>query len=186
MVALSKCLLPFITESLALNSDAIIGLKNGCELQLLSRVLSLIMSTTEIRFLGQDGEETVSSGVEYTEFVLKRMLHVKWSKLMLTKMVSIMREIKLGKPQLEEFLSKVLNLMKGAYPEDLPSLGYQLLSFLPRVFTRRPFSKGHLNYLKFYPGVSGKNGVREKFGIMNCFHLTSLFIFTSCLTWYPI
>ena len=74
--------------------DAIIGPKDGCELQLLRRVLILIMYTTEVRFLGQDGEETVSSGVEYAEFVLKRMLHVKWSKFMLTKMVSIRSSLK--------------------------------------------------------------------------------------------
>eukprot|EP01018_Ginkgo_biloba_P027856 Gb_08990 [translate_table: standard] len=134
MDALPKRLLPSITELIALNLDNITGPDDGYQLQLLPRVLNLITSTLEVKVPGQDGEEMVSSGPEYAGFVLKRILHAKWSKIMLTRMVSILREMQLDKGQVEEFLHKVFSRMKGADPQDLPSLVYQLLLFA---------SKGH-------------------------------------------
>ncbi|GLJ10827.1 hypothetical protein SUGI_0135980 [Cryptomeria japonica] len=166
MDVLPKPLLPSITEFICVNVDSIDGPDDGHELRLLPRALRFIFLTPEVKVPGQDGDEMVSTGSEYAGFVIKRILHAKWSNTMLTRMVSLLREMQLDRSHVEEFLKKIFGCMKRVDPQDLPSLVYQLLLFASKGLHKKLVLGGIVNLFgEVLCRISEENPVIKRPGV---------------------
>lgn len=73
------------------------------------------------------GDNLEINGREYRDHILARLLGISWSKSLLTKMASMLRELPLETGHAEDFVRKVFTHMKDVEPQDLPTLVYQLL-----------------------------------------------------------
>ncbi|KAL5983704.1 hypothetical protein ACLOJK_017795 [Asimina triloba] len=114
---LPKILLqPLVSEILPILSE-ITSPDDAHPLDLLPRLLELVPSTDEIE--RKD---------EYIDSVLEQILSVEWSKALLIKIVSLLREFPpMDKARVRHFLEKIFSGMRFVDPQDLPSLVYQLL-----------------------------------------------------------
>ncbi|CAM8915143.1 unnamed protein product [Rhodiola kirilowii] len=75
---------------------------------------------------------------EYVDSVIDKILVMEWSKVLLVKMVSIVKEFSfLDKARHWEFLDKVFQGMSAVDLQDLPSLVYQLLVLASKGFSKR-------------------------------------------------
>ncbi|XP_058083253.1 uncharacterized protein LOC131231163 isoform X2 [Magnolia sinica] len=107
---------PLISEILS-NLSEIAGPDDAHPLDLLPRSLDLVRSSDEI-----EGTN------DYIDSVLGQIVSVDWSKALLIKIVSLLREFPpLDKARARDFLEKVFNGMRNVDLQDLPSLVYQLL-----------------------------------------------------------
>ncbi|KAJ7955128.1 Fanconi anemia group I protein [Quillaja saponaria] len=96
-------------------------------LDLLPRCLDLTRNVEEIECVG-----------DYANSVFDRMLDCNWSKNLLIKMVSLVREFPIvDKEKMRIFLEKVLSAVDRVDLQDLPSLVYQLLLLASRGFNKR-------------------------------------------------
>ncbi|MCO5611926.1 hypothetical protein L7F22_066185 [Adiantum nelumboides] len=133
--ALPRKSLPHIVDSIlaqmerpgfAFGSDA----DNAQMLLLLPRCLSLIAASSqhvEVPGSGDNGTSDLA-GSEYLNRALKRMLSsTPWSKSVLLKIVSMLREIPLSECHLVEFLNTIFAEMRNVEPVEYPAIVYQLL-----------------------------------------------------------
>lgn len=75
--------------------------------------------------------------------MIDRVLACDWSRVLLVKMVSIMREFSfLDKGRCREFVDKVFDKMQCVELQDLPSLVYQLLVLGSKGFCKREMVEG--------------------------------------------
>ncbi|KAH9765890.1 Fanconi anemia group I-like protein [Citrus sinensis] len=82
-------------------------------------------------------------GGDYVNLVFDRLLDCDWSKGLLLKLVSIVRELGFfDKRRCSEFLMKVFEGMKIVDLQDLPTLVYQLLVLASRGFNKREVIEG--------------------------------------------
>ncbi|KAJ9699622.1 hypothetical protein PVL29_005473 [Vitis rotundifolia] len=101
-------------------------------LDLLPRCLDLIRNSEEIE-----------RGGDFVNSVVDHVLTSDWSKALLVKVVSLLREFSyLDKGRCREFLEKVFVGMKGVDLQDLPSLVYQLLVLASKGFSKREVIEG--------------------------------------------
>lgn len=75
---------------------------------------------------------------EYVDSVIEKIFAMEWSKVLLVKMVSVMKEFSfLDKTRNREFLDKVFEGMGIVDLQDLPSLVYQLLVLASKGFNKK-------------------------------------------------
>lgn len=120
-------------------------------LDLLPRCLDLIRNSEEIE-----------RGGEFVNSVVDHILGSDWSKALLVKLVSIIREISyLDKGRCREFLKKVFVGMKGVDLQDLPSLVYQLLVLASKGFSKREVIEGIVMFFGSQMGSKATSIVRQ-------------------------
>lgn len=84
-----------------------------------------------------------SEGKGFTGAVFDRILDCVWSKGLLVKMVSIVRDFPfLDKGRVDEFVDKVFDGITRVDLQDLPSLVYQLLVLASKGFSKREVIEG--------------------------------------------
>lgn len=96
-------------------------------------------------------------GGDYVNYVFDRVLDCDWSKGLLLKLVSIVKDLGLiDKGRCREFLEKVFDGMKTVDLLDLPSLVYQLLVLASKGFNKREIVEGIVGFfgLKKEPKVA--------------------------------
>ncbi|PRQ39249.1 putative fanconi anemia group I protein [Rosa chinensis] len=124
--------LPQIIEPILSFFPQITDSENAQILDLLPRCLSLIRSSDEV----ERGGHVVNS-------VLDQILELNWSKGLLIKMVSIVRDFPvLDKLRAREFVDKVFDGMSSLDLQDLPSLVYQLLVLASKGFVKKDVIEG--------------------------------------------
>ncbi|XP_010259501.1 PREDICTED: Fanconi anemia group I protein homolog [Nelumbo nucifera] len=120
-------------------------------LDLLPQSLDLIRSSNEIE---------IAPG--YVNSVLDRILTTDWSKVLLVKIVSLLREFSfLVKVQAMEFFGKVFAGMKGVDLQDLPSLIYQLLVLASKGFSKKDVIQGIVGFFGTKMGSNVNSIVRQ-------------------------
>ncbi|KAL3577547.1 hypothetical protein D5086_019051 [Populus alba] len=84
------------------------------------------------------------NGREFVGLILDRVIESEWSKGLLVKMVSLVREFIgfIDKVRGREFLEKVFKGMRRVDLQDLPSLVYQLLVLTSKGFNKREVIEG--------------------------------------------
>lgn len=101
-------------------------------------------------------------GGEYVNSVVDRVLDCPWSKGLLIKMVSIVKDLGfIDKVRSREFLEKVFDEMKIVDLQDLPSLVYQLLVLASRGFNKREVMEGIVGYFGLKVGTKVTSIVRQ-------------------------
>ncbi|KAL6193735.1 hypothetical protein ACLB2K_034819 [Fragaria x ananassa] len=124
--------LPQIIDPILSILPRILDSENAQILDLLPRCLSLIRSSDEV----ERGGNVVNS-------VIDQILEINWSKGLLIKMVSIVRDFPvLDKLRAREFVDKVFDGMSSLDLQDLPSLVYQLLVLASRGFVKKDVVEG--------------------------------------------
>ncbi|OVA13446.1 Fanconi anemia group I protein [Macleaya cordata] len=120
-------------------------------LDLLPRCLDLIRSAEEIE-----------RGGDYVNTVLDRILVTEWSKVLLVKTVSLLRDFSfLDKVRAREFLDKVFVGMKEVDLQELPSLIYQLLVLASNDFSKREVIEGIVGFFGMKMGTKVTSIVRQ-------------------------
>jgi Fanconi anemia group I protein len=121
-------------------------------LDLLPRCLDLVRGSEE---------ETVRGG-DYVHQMFDRMLDCNWSKGLLMKMVSLVREFSfIDKVRRSEFLDKAFAGMKRMDLQDLPSLVYQLLVLASKGFSKREVIKGIVEFFGSTVGSKVSSIIRQ-------------------------
>ncbi|KAK9288581.1 hypothetical protein L1049_017040 [Liquidambar formosana] len=121
-----------LSDSIISDLSRIIDPDDAQTLDLLPRCLNLIRSSAD--FERDKG---------FVDLAIERILMTDWSKVLLVKMVSLLREFSfLNKGTCREFLEKVFDGMKGVDLQDLPSLVYQLLVLASKGFNKREVIEG--------------------------------------------
>ncbi|KAF5185291.1 Fanconi anemia group i protein-like protein [Thalictrum thalictroides] len=91
--------------------------------------------------------DEIDTRFEYVDSVLDSILESNWSKVLLVKFVSLLREFTfLDKVRAREFLDKVFVGMKEVDLQDLPSLVYQLLVLASKGFSKRDVIEGIVGF----------------------------------------
>ncbi|KAK2645650.1 hypothetical protein Ddye_020845 [Dipteronia dyeriana] len=86
-------------------------------------------------------------GGDYVNYVFDRVLDSNWSKGLLVKLVSIVKDLGfIDKGRCREFLEKVFDGMKIVDLQDLPSLVYQLLVLASKGFNKREVVEGIVGF----------------------------------------
>ena len=94
--------------------------------------------------------------------VVDHVLTSDWSKALLVKVVSLLREFSyLDKGRCREFLEKVFVGMKGVDLQDLPSLVYQLLVLASKGFSKREVIEGIVMFFGSKMGSKATSIVRQ-------------------------
>ncbi|XP_077218685.1 fanconi anemia group I-like protein [Tasmannia lanceolata] len=129
---LPKTLIPSIIDLIISDLPKITDPEDSQPLDLLPRLLDLIQSTDEIE-----------RNHHYFDSVLDQILSVVWSKVLLMKIVSLLREFpSIDRDRTHEFLDKVFVGMKGVDLQDLPTLVYQLLLLASKGFGKKSVIEG--------------------------------------------
>ncbi|CAA6662037.1 unnamed protein product [Spirodela intermedia] len=106
--------------------------EDALPLDLIPRCLDLLVATS--------GDEVVDS-------ILDRILDADWSKAVLVKVVSLLREFPVStRIRAMEFLEKAFGGLEGIDIQDLPSLAYQLLLLATKGFNKRAVLSGILSF----------------------------------------
>ena len=94
--------------------------------------------------------------------VVDHVLTSDWSKALLVKVVSLLREFSyLDKGRCRGFLEKVFVGMKGVDLQDLPSLVYQLLVLASKGFSKREVIEGIVMFFGSKMGSKATSIVRQ-------------------------
>lgn len=110
----------------------IVDLEDAQILDLLPRCLNLIRNAEEIE-----------RGGHFVNSVIDKILEVNWSKGLVIKMVSIVRDFPvLDKTRAREFVDKVFVGMSRLDLQDLPSIVYRLLVLASKGFVKREIVEG--------------------------------------------
>lgn len=89
----------------------------------------------------------VTGGDEVVDSILDRILDADWSKAVLVKVVSLLREFPVStRSRAMEFLEKAFGGLEGIDIQDLPSLAYQLLLLATKGFNKRAVLSGILSF----------------------------------------
>ncbi|KAF8387882.1 hypothetical protein HHK36_026544 [Tetracentron sinense] len=140
-----------VVDSIVSDLSQIIDPEDAQLLDLLPRSLDLIRSAEE-----------VERGGDYVDSVIERILMADWSKVLLVKIVSLLREFSfLDKIRAREFLEKVFVGMKGVDLQDLPSLVYQLLILASKGFSKRDVIEGIVGFFGSKMGSKVTSIVRQ-------------------------
>ncbi|KAM1742336.1 hypothetical protein ACFX12_012349 [Malus domestica] len=124
--------LPQIVEPIVSFLPQIVDLEDAQILDLLPRCLNLIRNAEEIE-----------RGGHFVNSVIDKILEVNWSKGLVIKMVSIVRDFPvLDKTRAREFVDKVFVGMSRLDLQDLPSIVYQLLVLASKGFVKREVVEG--------------------------------------------
>ncbi|KAJ4968206.1 hypothetical protein NE237_014907 [Protea cynaroides] len=125
-----------IVDLLVSNLSLIVEPDDAQPLDLIPPSLDLIRSSDEVPRAG-----------EYVDSVLDRILSSTWSKVLLVKIVSLLRDFSfIDKVRAREFLEKVFAGMNGVDLQDLPSLVYQLLLLASKGFSKRDVIEGIVHF----------------------------------------
>lgn len=168
--ALPRKSLPYIAEAVlqqmenpifASGSDA----DDGITLQLLPRCFSLIAaSSQQVEVPGPHENVSFVAGSDYIDRVLKRMFSsTPWSKSVLMKIASMLRDMPLSEGQLVEFLNTIFAQMKNVEPVDFPALVYQLL-LLASKGSKRVILLGILSFFSRSFSASSEVSKTQKTG----------------------
>ncbi|KAI3936391.1 hypothetical protein MKW98_000665 [Papaver atlanticum] len=104
-------------------------------LDLLPRLLDLI-------------RDEIDNGRDHVNKILDQILEIEWSKSLLVRIVSIIRDFTvLDKIRSREFLNKVFIGMREVDLQELPSLIYQLLILASNDFSKREVIDGIIGFL---------------------------------------
>lgn len=141
--------LPQIIDPILSFLPRILDSENAQILDLLPRCLSLIRSSDEV----ERGGNVVNS-------VIDQILEINWSKGLLIKMVSIVRDFPvLDKLRAREFVDKVFDGMSSLDLQDLPSLVYQLLVLASRGFVKKDVVEGIVMFFGAKMGRKKANSI---------------------------
>ncbi|KAJ0034471.1 hypothetical protein Pint_24485 [Pistacia integerrima] len=101
-------------------------------------------------------------GGDYVNSVFDRVLDCNWSKGLLIKMVSLVKDFGfVDKGRCREFLEKVFDEMKIVDLQDLPSLVYQLLVLASKGFNKREVIEGIVGFFGSKMGSKVTSIVRQ-------------------------
>ncbi|CAL5395694.1 unnamed protein product [Camellia sinensis] len=140
-----------ISDSIVSSLPQILDPDDAQVLDLLPKCLDLIRNSNEIE-LRRD----------YVNSVIDRVLGCDWSRVLLVKMVSIVREFSfLDKGRCGEFLDKVFGGMRDVELQDLPSLVYQLLVLASKGFSKRDVVEGIVMFFGSKMGSKASSIVRQ-------------------------
>ncbi|CAL5393296.1 unnamed protein product [Camellia sinensis] len=140
-----------ISDSIVSSLPQILDPDDAQVLDLLPKCLDLIRNSNEIE-LRRD----------YVNSVIDRVLGCDWSRVLLVKMVSIVREFSfLHKGRCGEFLDKVFGGMRDVELQDLPSLVYQLLVLASKGFSKRDVVEGIVMFFGSKMGSKASSIVRQ-------------------------
>ncbi|KAA8548947.1 hypothetical protein F0562_000631 [Nyssa sinensis] len=140
-----------ITDSIISGLSQVVDPDDTQLLNLLPKCLELIRNSTEIEGSG-----------DYVNSVIDDVFTSGWSKILLVKMVSIIREFSfLDKGRRREFLEKVFGGMKVVELQDLPSLVYQLLVLASKGFSKREVIEGIVMFFGSKMGSKTSSIVRQ-------------------------
>lgn len=143
--------LPQIIEPILSFLPQILDSENAQILDLLPRCLSLIRNSEEIEGAGH----VVNS-------VIDQILELGWSKGLVIKMVSIVRDFPvLDKLRAREFVDKVFDGMSSLDLQDLPSLVYQLLVLASKGFVKKEVIEGIVMFFGSKMGKKASSIVRQ-------------------------
>lgn len=124
--------LPQIVDSIASYFPKIVDSDDTQIVDFLPRCLNLIIRADEIERSG-----------DFVNSVIDRILSCNWSKALLVKMSSLVREFPCNdKERGREFLDKVFDGMSRVDLQDLPSLAYQLLVLASKGFNKKEVIEG--------------------------------------------
>ncbi|XP_057484822.1 uncharacterized protein LOC130771247 [Actinidia eriantha] len=119
-----------IVDSIVSNLSQIIDPDDAQLLELLPKCLELIRKSNKVER-------------DYAKWAIDQILSCDWSRVLLVKMVSIIREFRfIDEERREKFLKKVFGGMKSVELQDLPSLVYQLLVLASKGFSKREVIEG--------------------------------------------
>uniref|UniRef100_A0A2N9H7A5 Fanconi anemia group I protein n=1 Tax=Fagus sylvatica TaxID=28930 RepID=A0A2N9H7A5_FAGSY len=125
-----------------------------------TQILDLLPCCLNLVF---DSREEVIRGGDYVDQVFDKMLECNWSKELLLKMVSTVREFSfIDKVRRREFLDKVFVGMKRVDLQDLPSLVYQLLVLCAsKGFSKREVIEGIVMFFGSKMGLKVSSIIRQ-------------------------
>ncbi|XP_042516364.1 Fanconi anemia group I protein isoform X2 [Macadamia integrifolia] len=125
-----------IVDLLVSNLSLIVEPDDAQPLDLIPPSLDLIRSSDEVQRAG-----------DYVYSVLDRIISSNWTKVLLVKTVSLLRDFSfIDKVRAREFLQKVFAGMEGVDLQDLPSLVYQLLILASKGFNKRDVIEGIVHF----------------------------------------
>ncbi|XP_059632748.1 uncharacterized protein LOC132275304 [Cornus florida] len=140
-----------VADSITSNLSQIVDPDDAQLLDLLPKCLQLIRNSSEIERSG-----------DYVNSVIDHVFGCDWSKVLLAKMVSIVREFSfLDKGRHRDFLEKVFGGMKRVELQDLPSLVYQLLVLASKGFNKREVIEGIVMFFGSKMASRGSSIVRQ-------------------------
>lgn len=106
--------------------------------------------------------QEIEHGGDFVSSVIDRILACNWSKGLLVKMVSLVRDFSfLDKVMGREFLEKVFAGMARVDLQDLPSLVYQLLVLASKGFSKREVIEGIVMFFGSKMGSKASSIVRQ-------------------------
>ncbi|KAF5452322.1 hypothetical protein F2P56_027331 [Juglans regia] len=124
-----------------------------------AQILDLLPTSVD---LIRNSEEEKLRGGDYANMIFDRMLDCSWSKSLLLKMVSLVREFSfIDKVRGREFLDKVFVGMKCANLQDLPSLVYQLLVLGSKGFIKKEVIEGIVLFFGSKTGSKTSSIIRQ-------------------------
>ncbi|KAL5785187.1 hypothetical protein ACOSQ2_007579 [Xanthoceras sorbifolium] len=122
-----------ILDSIVSDLSRILNLDDAQMLDLLPKSFNLVRESLR--------------GGDYVNYVFDRVLDCNWSKGLLVKLVSIVKDLGfVDKGRCREFLEKVFEGMKIVDLQDLPSLVYQLLLLASKGFNKREVVEGIVGF----------------------------------------
>ncbi|CAL8991407.1 unnamed protein product [Prunus brigantina] len=143
--------LPQIVEPIVSFLPQIVDSENAQILDLLPRCFNLIRNAEEIE-----------GGGHFVNSVIDKILGIDWSKWLVIKMVSIVRDFPvLDKTRAREFVEKVFVGMSSLDLQDLPSLVYQLLVLGSKGFVKREVIEGIVTFFGSKMGSKASSIVRQ-------------------------
>ncbi|KAL5541884.1 hypothetical protein UlMin_009594 [Ulmus minor] len=143
--------LPQIVESISSYLPEIVDSDDTQIVDLLPRCLNLIRNAVEI-----------DRGGDFVNSVIDRIFGCNWSKGLLVKMVSLVRDFPfLDKGMVSEFVDKVFVGMSRVDLQDLPSLVYQLLVLASKGFSKREVIEGIVMFFGSKMGTKASSIVRQ-------------------------
>ncbi|XP_015899875.3 uncharacterized protein LOC107433136 [Ziziphus jujuba] len=143
--------LPQIVDSIVSYLPQIVDSEDTQIVDLLPRCLNLIR-----------GSEEVERGGDFVDSIFDRILDCNWSKGLLVKLVSIVRDLPfLDKVRGREFVEKVFVGMSRVDLQDLPSLVYQLLVLASKGFSKREVVEGIVVFFGSKLGLKTSSIVRQ-------------------------
>ncbi|GKU85432.1 hypothetical protein SLEP1_g110 [Rubroshorea leprosula] len=140
-----------VVDSILSSLGEIVNLDDAQLLDLFPRCLDIIRTA-----------EDVERGRDYVNSVVNKMIEGEWSKGLLVKMVSIVKEFGfLDKGERKEFLGKIFMGMKNVDLQDLPWLAYQLLVLASKGFNKREVIEGIVWFFGSKMGSKMTSTVRQ-------------------------
>lgn len=106
--------------------------------------------------------QEIERGGDFVSSVIDRIIACNWSKGLLVKMVSLVRDFPfLDKVMGREFIEKVFEGMARVDLQDLPSLVYQLLVLASKGFSKKEVIEGIVMFFGFKMGSKASSIVRQ-------------------------